>query len=43
MSDQRSSAIVMSPPSYMQQKAARFGFFAQYGFMRDRLGKGVFE
>ncbi|HEV8620516.1 MAG TPA: hypothetical protein VGQ79_05765 [Nitrospiraceae bacterium] len=43
MSDQLSSAIVMSPPGNMQRKAARFGFFAQYGFTRDRLEKGVFE
>jgi hypothetical protein len=43
MSDQRSSAISMSPPGYMQRKTARFGFFAQYGFMRNRLEKGVFE
>jgi len=26
---------------YMQQKAAQLGFFAQYGFMRDRLEKGL--
>jgi hypothetical protein len=28
---------------YTQQKAGRLGFFAQYGFMRDRLEKGIFE